>query len=116
MFNPLAYKYKQTKDNMTLGESFAKWREKKKDEKEEFKAMEREERFKKKLEEKHKTPAQKELEFYHREKAREELKRTLEVERKERAEKMKELSNPYKHDNSMMIKNDVVTRRDIKWV
>lgn len=84
---------------MGIKEVFAKWREKKKEEKDEFKKMERDARFKKLLEEKQKSPAQKELEFYQREKEKEKLKQTLNYERTVREEKMKILSNPYKHNN-----------------
>lgn len=80
--------------------------EKKKAEKEEFESMERELHFKKRLEEKMKTPMQKEHEFYQKEKEREQLKRIVESERKIRAEKMKELSNPFKEN--IRERNDLI--------
>lgn len=86
---------------------FGKWIEKRKEDKEEFKKMEKDLRFKKILEEKQKSPAQREHEFYEKEKQREELKRVVEMERKERAEKMKNLSDPF-NKPSIMDRNDLI--------
>jgi len=80
---------------MGFMDALRKIREKKKAEKQEFKAMEREERFKHKLEQKKKTPMQKEFEFYQREKFRENLKKAVELERKQRKAKMRSLSDPF---------------------
>jgi len=80
---------------MGFQEAFAKFREKKKEEKEEFKSMERDIRFKKKLEQKMKSPAQKELEFYNREEAKENLQKLLKQKREKRREKLDRLSNPF---------------------
>lgn len=100
---------------MGLREFFSRMSEKRKEEKEEFRRLEREERFKKLLEEKHKTPAQKEHEFYQREKQRENLKKLLIRERKIRQNKLNKLSSPYGHKVSLMKKNDLADR-SIKWV
>jgi hypothetical protein len=92
---------------MGLKEIFSKISEKKKEEKEEYKRMERELRYKKLLEEKQKTPAQKELEFYQKEKDRGLLNERLKLERKIREEKMKNLNNPF-NKPSMMERNSIM--------
>jgi len=84
-----------------------KWNEKKKEQKEEFKAMEREDRFKRKLENKKKSPALKEYEFYQREKEKEKLKQLLLNEREERNERMKKLSDPFNKKNMFSEKMDI---------
>ena len=94
---------------MGLKDFFNKWNEKKKEEREEFRRMERELRFKKLLEEKQKTPMQKEHEFYQKEKKREQLKKLVNFERKQRDEKMKRLSNPFsRNNNSLIERNDIM--------
>lgn len=80
---------------MGFSEQIRKIMDKSKENKEEFKSMEREERFKRKLEQKNKSPAQKEHEFYQREKAKEDLDKLVKQERKQREEKMKALNNPF---------------------
>lgn len=85
---------------MGFKEAFQKWNEKKKEEREEFKRLERNQRFHKRLEEKQKSPAQKELDFYQKEKDRENLREKLEQKRKQRNEKMKNLSDPFNKKNN----------------
>ena len=99
---------------MGFKEAFEKYREKKKQEKEEFKAMERDLRFKRKLEQKMKSPAQKEYEFYQKEKERDDLKKRLEMERKERAERLKRLSNPFNKVNLLHEKIDLMKSPKVK--
>ena len=94
---------------MGLKEVFSNWNEKRKEEKEEFKQMERELKFKKRLEDKQKTPMQKEHEFYEKEKDRERLKELVKSERLERNEKMKKLSDPFNKDNNLFKEhNDIM--------
>lgn len=92
---------------MGFKEAFAKFREKKKEEKEQLKSMERDVRLKRRLEQKMKSPAQKELEFYQREKAKEQLHSTLKKLKEERAKKMKDLANPFNKKQMFMERNDL---------
>lgn len=92
---------------MGFSESFSKFMDKRKKEKEEFQGMEREERLKRKLEQKMKSPAQKEHEFYQREKATEQLNELVKREKKERDIKMKELSNPFNKQNIFRERLDI---------
>jgi len=101
---------------MILKEAFQKFIDKRRREKEEFKAMEREERLKRRLEQKMKTPAQKEHEFYQREKQKEALNNILKRERKIREEKLKRLSNPYNKPNLFMERNDLLKSNGIRWI
>lgn len=79
---------------------FSKISQRMKEDREEFRLMEREMRLKKRLEEKMKSPMQKELEFYQREKERERLNKMLELERKKRTEKLKKISNALFNPNA----------------
>jgi len=101
---------------MGLKEFFKNWSEKKKEEREEFKRLERELKFKKILEEKQKSPLQKELEFYEREKQKERLKKLVELERKRRENKLKNLSDPFnKRYNPFREKNDLI-KINARWI
>ena len=92
---------------MGFSESFNKFMDKRKKDKEEFQELERQERFKRKLEQKLKSPIQKEHEFYQREKATEQLNELVKREKKERDEKMKELSNPFNKKNMFRERMDI---------
>lgn len=94
---------------------FRKINEKRQLEKEEYKAMERELKLQRRLEQKMKSPAQKEYEFYQREKKQEALKKALDFERKRRAEKMKQLSNPFNHKDLINNNNDL-SKADLTWI
>ncbi|HED05182.1 MAG TPA: hypothetical protein ENI61_00690 [Ignavibacteria bacterium] len=100
---------------MALKDIFRNISEKRKQDKEEFKKMEKEFRFKKLLEEKQKSPMQKEHEFYVKEQERVKLKKMVEFERHQRTEKFKELSNPFNKGNSLREKNDII-KSDVHWI
>lgn len=101
---------------MGITNFFKKLNEKRQQEREEFKAMERELRLKRRLEQKMKSPAQKEYEFYQREKNQEALKNALEFERKNREIKMKELANPFKNNHNLFPEKNDILKADIKWI
>lgn len=102
---------------MGLKEAFQRWSEKRKEEREELKRMERDIRLKKRIEQKMKTPAQKEYEFYQREKQKENLNKVLAIERKQREERMKALSDPFKKNNNAFREgNDIMNGGGIKWL
>ena len=98
---------------MGFKEIFERWSEKRKEDKKEFRSMERDQKFKKILENKQKTPMQKEHEFYNREQAREHLKKTVESQRKERKKKMDKLSSPF--NNPPVIDNNDFIKSEMKW-
>jgi len=99
---------------MGFRESFRKFMEKRKEEKREFHNMEREERLKRRLEHKNKTPAQKELEFYQREDAKENLQKLLKNKRKAREIRLNKLSSPYGKNNTFKERNNLMSG-GIKW-
>ena len=96
---------------MGFKEVFNKYIQKKKEEKEEFNAMKRELRLKRRLEQSMKTPAQKELEFYQREKEKKRLDELLKKERKERKERLNKLSNPFNKKKLFIERNDLIFRK-----
>ena len=101
---------------MSFKEAYSRFREKKKEEKDEFKAMERKLRFEKKLEQKTKTPAQKEYEFYEREDARERLDKIVKEKRKTREEKLKKLSSPF-NKQGIVERNDLMGADEkMRWI
>lgn len=100
---------------MGFKEQFEKFKEKRNKEKEEFADMERRVKLERKLEQKMKTPAQKEHEFYQREKEQEKLQSILKKERKEREEKLKNLSNPFNKKDLFHERNDL-TDGNVKWI
>ena len=93
---------------MGFKDLFNKLNEKRKLEKEQFNSMEREERFRHKLEEKQKSPMQKEHEIYQREKEKDKLKQLVTIERKERNERMKKLSDPFNKGQAFRERNDLM--------
>ena len=76
---------------MGFKEIISSYMEKKKEEKQEFKIMQRDVRLKRKLEEKMKSPAQKEYEFYKRENNRIQLNKELKKARKKRKKRLAKL-------------------------
>lgn len=100
---------------MSFSDSFSKFMEKRKKEKDEFEILERDERLKRKLEQKNKSPAQKEHEFYQREKAIEDLNKLVKLERQQREEKMKQLNNPYNKKSLFKEKNDLKDG-NVRWI
>lgn len=101
---------------MGFKEAFKKWSEKKKQEKEEFRRMQRDLRLRKLLEERQKPAAQREYEFYQKEKDKENLTKMLKKERKERAEKMKRLSSPFNKRASIIGGGNEMMRGGINWI
>jgi hypothetical protein len=101
---------------MSFKEAFERFKAKKKEEKQEFKSMERELRFKKKLEQKSKSPAQKESEFYEREDAKERLDKIVKQKRKTRENRLKELSNPF-NKQGIVERNDLIGADEkMRWI
>ena len=98
---------------MGFKDIFKDWSEKRKEDKNEFQSMERDLRLRKLLEEKQKTPHQKEFEFYKREKHREQLKKVVEFQRKQRDKKMRKLSSPF--NNPPVNNNNDLIRKNVKW-
>ena len=99
---------------MTFREAIEKYLEKRREEKEQFKAMEREVRLKRKLEQKMKTPAQKEYEFYMREEKKNNLDKFLKQKRKQREKKLKALSSPFNKHQLFNEKMDLIDGNFIK--
>lgn len=102
---------------MTLAEMWQRYKEKKQEEKEELRAMERKIRLEKRLEQKMKTPAQKEYEFYLREDKRRKLDETLKLKRINREAMLKELSSPFGKNKTTIMKEDKgMFKSGVKWV
>lgn len=100
---------------MSFKDFLNKINEKKKIEKEEFRAMAREERLKHKLEERKKPAYQREHEFYEKEKEREAMKKLVKIERKEREERMKNLSDPFNKPHLFKESGDLF-KSNVRWM
>lgn len=105
---------------MGIKELISNYMEKKRREKTEFKMMQRDVRLRRKLEDKMKSPAQKEYEFYQREKERIKLNADLKKEREERKKRLAKLSDPYnklalfrENNDIMNVKNPLMLKRNV---
>lgn len=103
---------------MGILDFFKKLNEKRRERKEEFEHMKREFYFRKKLEDMMKTPAEKEIEFYERERRRENLNKMLQIERKRREEKMKKLNSNLFNNRELIFHNNknLIKEPKIKWI
>ena len=105
---------------MGFKEIISSYMDKKREEKQEFKIMQRDVRLRRKLENKMKSPAQKEYEFYKRENDRIKLNRELKKAREEKKKRLAKLSDPYnkqplfsENNDIMNIKNPLMLNRNV---